>query len=341
MKLMKRVSLKDIAKQAGVAPSTVSGVLNGKARERRISNKVIKEIEALAIKMNFHPNQTAVSLRTGKSKIIGLIVEDISNAFFGTLAKTIEDKAYSLGYRIVYCSTENSDEKGNELIKMLLHQQVDGFLITPSKGMNNQIAELLKRHKPVVLIDRFFPDIQTPFVIVENYDGVKTGIEHLFKKGYSRIAFVTVDLDQIQMHQREKAYWDTLAAGGYKASNKTMLKLSYIQSKDESIEEIILFIKRNSEIDAIFFATNYLGIYGLEGIERLGLAIPKDIAVISFDDHDIFRIIKPGITCLEQPIEDIANTSIELLINSIQGIPLSMHDCQIIKNTNLIIRGST
>lgn len=336
-----KISIKDIARQAGVAPSTVSCVLNGKAKERRISDKVAKQIEVLVKKVGYRPNHTAVSLRTGKSKIIGLIVEDISNVFFATLAKTIEDKAYSLGYRIVYCSTENDDKKGNELIKMLLYQHVDGFLITPSKGMDKYVAELLKNHKPVVLMDRFFPDIKVPYVVVNNYGGVKSGVEHLIKRGYTKIAFITVDLDQIQMHQREKGYRETIIEQGLNFSQKLILKLPYEQAKDVSIIQIATFIKESSEIDAIFFATNYLGVYGLESIQLLELSIPRDMGVVSFDDHDIFRIFRPGITIIEQPIGEIAKTSIEMLINSIDGRSLEIEDCQVIKDTNLIVRGST
>jgi LacI family transcriptional regulator len=339
---MKKVSIKDIAKQAGVAPSTVSFVLNGKAKEMRISDKVAEDIKALAKQIGYHPNQTAVSLRTGKTKIIGLIVEDISNVFFATLAKTIEDKAYSLGYRIVYCSTENDDEKGNELIRMLLHQQVDGFLITPSKGMQEQIAELLKRHKPVVLMDRFFPDINAPYVVVNNYGGVKAGIEHLLSKGYANIAFVTIDLDQVQMHEREKGYHETLKTHKIKYSSNRVLKLLYDQPKDTSVKQIAGFIKENPEIDSIFFATNYLCIYGLESIELLEMAIPADIAVVGFDDHDLFRIFKPRITIIEQPIEDIANTSIEMLVNDIEGQTITTGEhAHVFKETNLIVRNST
>lgn len=338
---MAKISIKDIARQAGVAPSTVSCVINGKAKERRISDKVAEHIKAITKEAGYHPNQTAVSLRTGKSKIIGLIVEDISNDFFATLAKTIEDEAYSLGYRIVYCSTENNGEKGNELVKMLLHQQVDGFLITPSKGMDKQVAELLKRQKPVVLIDRFFPDVQVPYVLVHNYAGVKAGVEHLKDNGYATIAFVTVDLDQIQMNQRENGYRETIREQGLNYTPQLMLKLPYEQSKDTSVKQIADFIQNNPEIDAVFFATNYLGIYGLESIGRLDLSIPEDIAVICFDDHNIFRIFKPGITAIEQPIEEIAKTSIEILINSIKGIPLALEDYRVIKNTKLIIREST
>jgi LacI family transcriptional regulator len=338
---VKKISIRDIAKQAGVSPSTVSFVISGKAKEMRVSNQVAERITALAKKIGYYPNQTAVSLRTGKSKIIGLIVEDISNVFFATLAKTIEDKAYSLGYRIVYCCTENDDTKGNELIKMLLRQQVDGFLITPSTGMDTQIDILLKMHKPVVLMDRFFPDMQVPHVLVDNYGGVQVGMEHLIANGYSVIAFVTVDLDQIQMHQREKAYQETLKKNRLKFSKSLILKLPYQQSKDASIRQISSFFIANPEIDAVFFATNYVGVYGLESIELLHRSIPEDIAVICFDDHDVFRIVKPGITVLEQPIEEIAKTSIEILINAIEGRPLSKADFEVVKLTRLILRGST
>lgn len=338
---MKRTSIKDIAERAGVAPSTVSCVINGKAKERRISDKVAQLILALAKEADYRPNPTAVSLRTGKSKIIGLIVEDISNVFFATLAKTIEDKAYSLGYRILYCSTENDDDKGNGLIKMLLHQQVDGFLITPSKGMQKQVEELQRNHKPVVLMDRFFPDIKVPHVLVHNYGGVKTGIEHLIGKGYSKIAFITVDLDQIQMQHREQGYRETLKHHKLTYANKLLLKLPFNQSRQDSVKRIAAFLKKNTEVDAIFFATNYLGVYGLESLSNLGLSIPEQVAVICFDDHDIFRIFKPAITVIEQPIEEIAKTSIDLLINRIEGVASAKDNGEIIKNTHLIIREST
>jgi LacI family transcriptional regulator len=338
---MKKISIKEIARQAGVSPSTVSCVINGKAKERRISDRVAREIEALAEQVGYRPNQTAVSLRTGKSKIIGLIIEDISDVFFATLAKTIEDKAYSLGYRIVYCSTENNDDKGNELIRMLLHQQVDGFLITPSKGMHSQVAELLKSHKPVVLMDRFFPDMEVPYVLVDNFGGVKAGVEHLLIKGYAAIAYITVDLDQTQMHQREEGYQHTLKTHGLHYAQELTLTMPYEQAKDASVRQIADFIKQHPQIDAVFFATNYLGVHGLQSIELLGLAIPEDIAVISFDDHDIFRIFKPAITVIEQPIEEIAKTSIELLIDNIKGVPFAIETFQVVKRTTLLVRDST
>ena len=313
---MKKVSLKDIAKLAGVAPSTVSFVLNGKASQMRISDVLAEKILAIAKNAGYHPNQVAVSLRTGKSQILGLIVENISNSFFAKLAKTIEEEADKFGYKVLYCSTENDPRKGKELIRMLSQQQIGGYLITPSTGMKEDILELIKHNKPVVLMDRYFPDVNIPYVSVDNYEGVSAAIKHLVSKGYKRIGFVTIEMELIQMALREQAFEETLIAEGLSFQKNAILKLQYGAEPEDSLQKIEAFIKEN-KFDAIFFSTNYLGILGLESIQRAGLKIPGDIAVVSFDDHDIFRLYNPGITAVQQPIEDIAKTAIQLLMEQL------------------------
>ena len=124
---MKRLSLKDVAKMAGVAPSTVSFVLNGKARQMRISDELAEKVMAVVKKTGYQPHSVAVNLRTGQSKTLGLIVESISGSFFAALARVIETEADRFGYNIVYCSTENNARKGSDLIRMLSRQQVDGY----------------------------------------------------------------------------------------------------------------------------------------------------------------------------------------------------------------------
>ena len=337
---MKKISIKDIARQAGVAPSTVSCVINGKAKERRISDELARSIETIARKAGFRPNSTAVSLRTGKSNILGLIVEDISNPFFAKLAKAIEDEAYLHGYKLLYCSTENNDSKGNELVKTLLDQQVDGFLITPCKGMKKSVADLLKQKKPVVLMDRHFPDIKASSVTVHNYKGVKEGMKHLAERGYTNISFITVDLDQVQMHERENAYHDAVEELGFPFSK--VLKMSYDQPHQAFVDQIAGFIQENPGADALFFATNYLGVYGLESIGNLELSIPQDLAIVCFDDHDFFKIYKPSITVIEQPIHEMAVTAVGILIRNIEsGSDTDKKTNQEIKETRLIVRNST
>src|SRR5918993_1403483 len=275
---MKKVSLKDIATLSGASPSTVSFVLNGKEKEMRISERLAKKIKAVASREGYKPNQVAVSLRTGQSKILGLIVESIGGNFFGALARVIEHEADKYGYRIVYCSTENDLTKGQEMIRMLSHSQVDGYLITPVEGLEKDIRDLLKHNKPVVLIDGYFPDVPAPYVLVNNNSGVTQGMNHLIAKGYKKIAFVTVEIDLVQIRQREEAYTAALKKHKIPPQKSLIFRLPYNYEKDAGVEKLSNFIKKHPELDAIFFATNYLGITGIQSIRQLDLRIPEDIA---------------------------------------------------------------
>ncbi|NSL88869.1 LacI family DNA-binding transcriptional regulator [Chitinophaga solisilvae] len=314
---MRRLTLKDVAKMAGVAPSTVSFVLNGKAKQMRIRDEVAQKIMQVAEKSGYEPHRVAVNLRTGQSKTLGLIVESISGSFFASLAKTIETEAELMGYNVVYCSTENNAQKGGELIRMLGRQMVDGYLITPAPGMEKEIQQLVQHHKPVVLMDSYFPAIKTPYVLIDNFGGVEQGMEHLIGKGFTKIAFVTVDVKLIQLQERLRGYMTTMKKHGIPVKKKHMLHLKYNKVREESLKEMQEFIEENPEVDAIFFATNYLGILGLEAIAGLGLRMPDDLSVICFDDHDIFRLYPPGISVIEQPIEGIARTAIAMLMQQL------------------------
>jgi len=326
--------------KAGVVPSTVSLVLNGKAKQMRISDELAERIKAIAKETGYIPNQTAVSLRTGRSNILGLIVEDISNVFFASLAKVIEDEVNSLGFKIVYCSTDNNDEKGRELVKVLLHRQVDGFLITPSAGMMEEVKKLVELKKPVVLMDRYFPALQNSYVLVDNFYGVQQGVAFLIEKGHRNIAYVTNNLEQNQMHERERAFRETMKAHGLAAAEPGILRLPYESKSEEAVSAITNFLRATPRFDAVFFATNYLGIYGLESVQQLGYVIPKDLAMVCFDDHALFRLMAPGITCIRQPIEAIASTAVDFLLQQFADPALPPERLQEFKKPTLIIRGS-
>lgn len=316
---MKRVSLKDVAKKAGVAPSTVSLVLNGKAKQRRISDALAARIESVAKAAGYQPHPVAVNLRTGQSRILGLIVESISGSFFASLARTIEEEAENHGYKVLYCSTENNPQKGGELIQMMLKQQVDGYLITPAPGMEKDVHQLLLNRQPLVLMDSYFEALDTPYVLVDNYKGMRTCVDHLLEKGYRRIGFVTADIDLVQLRQREQAYHDACAEYGIPAGQQQVLSVKYNTPQPAIIQQISTFVRKHRQMDALLFSTNYLGVAGLESIDRLGLRIPGDLAVVCFDDHDVFRLYPPGISAFEQPIARIAKAAISLLINQLRA----------------------
>lgn len=336
---MKRVSLKDIARLVGASPSTVSFILNGKASQMRISEELKNKVLATAKKMGYQPNQVAVSLRTGQTKILGLLVEDISNNFFASLAKTIEDEAEEFGYKVVYSSTENNSKKGVELLRMLTQRQVDGYLITPTVGMEDDIEMIVRHKKPLVLMDRHFPGIETAYVQVDNAGAVEKGMDHLVGKGYKKIAFITIESGMIQMKQREDAY-ATAIANSPGQKKKLILRVNYGSGRDTAIEQITDFLNKNKP-DAVFFATNYLGILGLESIRAIGLTIPTDLAVVCFDDNDIFRLHLPGITVLQQPVEAIARTAIHILMQQLGNNKITIKKNQVQLAANFISREST
>ncbi|WEK34085.1 MAG: substrate-binding domain-containing protein [Candidatus Pseudobacter hemicellulosilyticus] len=341
---MKIVTIKDIAGKAGVAPSTVSAVLNGKAKASRISNQLAERVKGLAESMGYRPNHTAVSLRTGKTRVLGLIVEDISNVFFATLAKIIEEEADSIGYKVLYCSTENNEEKARERIRMFLQRQVDGFLITPTAGMRTEVCKLVEQNKPLVLMDRYFPGLGVPHVLVNNYHGARLAMDHLLERGYKNIGFVTVRLDQVQMQQRRAAYDAALQEAGLPVTESHILELSYQDRAEDAVAGIRSFLSRQPALDAVFFATNYTGVYGLEAIKDLAVPIPGRLAVVCFDDHDIFRLYSPGITIVQQPVSQIARTAMQLLIRQFEQIPgVSLPEAamQVLQPARLVIRGST
>ena len=309
--MKKKITISDIAKELGISKTTVSFVLNGKGKENHISDSLIEKILKYINEVGYRPNQFAQGLRTGKTKMIGMVVEDISDPFFATMARKIEENAYNKGYRILFASTENDAEKAKELIQIFRTRQVDGYIIAPPPGIEADIQDLMNDHVPVILFDRFFPELKTDNVISDNFGGTYNAISHFIENNFKNIAFVTLSSDQIQMKQRLDGYLKAVNDHGLKSYVK---KVAFQTKAERSVDEIEEFIKENKEIDAIFFATDYLAESGLEAINNLELKVPDDLGVIAFDDYNLFRLFNPPVTALAQPISEIAKKVVELLI---------------------------
>lgn len=322
---MKNASIKDIAALAGVSTTTISFVLNGKAAEKRISKELVSKIERIARKLNYTPNQIARGLRTGKTHSVGLMVEDISNPFFASLAKVIEDEADKHGYKLMYCSTENNEVRARDLLKMLEYRQMDGFIITPTLELRKEIELLVQQKKPLVLIDRYFPDYDTSYVAVDGYKGAYEATSHLVKQGYRQIGIVTTNLDQVQMRDRYKGYAEALKDFHLGARKSSLLKIPFNAERKEAVALISEFLQRQPCPEALFFTTNYLGIYGLESLRSLGMKIPDDMGIVVFDDHDLFRLYTPAITVIAQPITEIGKLAVDMLIGQLSKKPRKHH----------------
>lgn len=310
--MKKKVLISDIAKDLGVSVTTVSFILNGKAKEKRISDALTKRVLEHVKKVGYKPNELAKSLRTGKTKIIGLMVEDIANPFFSNIARHIESKAYEKGYRIIYCSTENKPDKTRELIQMFRDRHVDGYIITPVEGVEDEIESLVASQSPLVLFDRYLPGVSTNYVVSDNVRGGYDATAHLAEQGFERIAMVTLYSSQTQMRDRMEGYMR--AIDRYKLQ-PYVKKMNAEASEEAIIVDYQAFIQ-DQQPDAIFFATNYLAIHGLEACQALGVPIP---AMVSFDDHTLFKLFNPKITAVSQPIEALAAELIHILLNQLDG----------------------
>jgi len=335
--MSKKLSIRDIGKELGISITTVSFILNGKAKEKRISEALTEKVLKFVEEVNFKPNMMAQGLRTGKSKIICLMVEDISNnLLFAQVARLIEEEAHNKGYRIIYCSTDNKKEKAIELIRLFRDRSIDGYIITPPEGIEKEIQSLLDEGIPVVLIDRNLPSLDCNHVVIENLNSTYEAISHLIKNGFKNIGFVTLDSDQMQMADRLGGYQKAIAEHGLKPHVK---KVGFHDSSDQNVDAIASFLRENKNIDALFFSTNYIGVWGLQAIKSLNLRIPNDIAVISFDDQDLFKFYSPSITVVAQPVPEISSHIIRLMLNALEEKDSGIHE--IVLPAKLIVRESS
>ncbi len=338
---MKKVSMKDIAKELNTSITTVSFVINGKSEAMGISPATEKKVRDLIKKREFNPNSAARMLRTGKSKTIGLIVEDIGNFFFGNIAKIIEIEANKNGYNVFFSSTENNDETAKKLINKMRNSSVDGYIITATQGLKEEVMKLGKENIPFVLIDRLIPDLETNYVILDNYQGSYNLTNHLIERGYSNIGFISIYSEMSMMSEREKGFLSAINDSGKELEDKNILKIEFGSNEEKTISLISEFLRKNQNLDALFFATNYLGVMGIEALQKCKIRIPQDMAIVSFDDNDLFRLLTPSITVASQPIKEMATKSIEMLLRIIKKEQrLNENKGQIIK-PEIIVRDST
>jgi len=310
--------MKDIAMELNTSITTVSFVINGKSKEMGISTATEKKVRDLIKKRGFNPNSAARMLRTGKSKTIGLIVEDIGNYFFGNIAKIIEIEANKNGYNVFFSSTENNDDTARQLINKMRNSYVDGYIITATAGLKEEVIKLKKENVPFVLIDRLIPDIETNYVILDNHLGSFNLTKHLTDNGYKRIGFISIHSEMSMMEEREKGFREAIEKAGLELPEQTILKVNFGDAEEDLMKDMIKYLQKNPELDALFFATNYLGVMGIEALQKCKLRIPDDLAVVSFDDNDLFRLLSPSITVAAQPIREIATQSIEMLMKIIK-----------------------
>lgn len=317
MKKKQKISIKDISRELGISTTTISFIINKKA-ENKISKEVIKRVEDYIDKVGYKPNSTAQTLRTGKSKTIVFMAEDISDPFFSAIAKEMEEIAFKNGYKIIYCSTENKKERALELLTLFKDRQVDAFIITPPEGFKEEMKNLIAEKKQVVMVfDRYYADLDHNYVVLDNFDSARRATHYLLEEGFRNISFVGLKSDISPTMERWKGYQEEMKKNDLQ-DRSVLISFDEVKTR-KGQKQIKTFLEAHPETDSILFATNSLAISGLKVLKTLGKRIPDDISVLTFDDRDLFELYSPSISVISQPVSKLAGELIKGTLNLLES----------------------
>ncbi len=314
---MKKVVLKDIAQQLGVSTALVSYVLNGQAEEKQVGKEIAAKIKIVAKELNYQPNQIAKSLKIRKTNTIGLVVADINFHFSTGITSAIEAEAKRNHYTVIFGSTGESSEKFTELTNVLVNRQVDGLILVPVEHSEDQIRTLLKSGMPIVLVDRYFPELTTNYIALNNYKAAYQSTSYLINTGHKRIAFVNLKTSLFHLLERNRGYLEALRDHNIAFQTEWLQEIesTYLQENvQKSIDQIT---NLDQPCDAVFFATDTLAINGLKHLISLNLNVPEKISVLSFDESEAFELFYCPITYARQPLEEMGKLAVNTLVDLI------------------------
>jgi LacI family transcriptional regulator len=326
-------TIRDVAELAGVSIATVSAVINQTAPVRpALRERVLSAI----IATDYHPHGVARSLKTGVSRTIGLVISDVTNPFFGAVARSIETALQAEGYALVLCNSDEDPAKEERYLRLLQSQRVGGVLIAMAGAgavYGRSIAGLVKA--PAVLIDRTNPVLPFDSVTVDNTGGTQAAIEHLLALGRRRIGIVLGPRGISTSEERLAGYRQALKHHGITPEPRLVRYGYFRQSEGFAAAQSLIAEERP---DAIFATNNFMAIGALRAIADAGLACPADIAIACFDDFEWAGLCEPKITTVEQPTEAIGRTAVSLLFDRIRHTSPSQAPRHIVLPTRCICR---
>lgn len=311
-----KITIKEIAKEAGVSTATVSMILNHK--DKSITNETRMRVLEVVKKYNYVPNAMAGSLVTQKTHIAGLILPDITNPFFPGIARGAEDKANESGYSIIFCNTDDKLDVEEKYIETLTKKMADGIIIAHSSN-SVKMSEILERCKvPIILIDRdFYSQNIRGKVLVNNLEGAYKGVCHLIKKGYKNIAYLSGSLKTRTAKDRLDGYKAALTDSNITFDESLVKFGEYKIDWGRSGVRELLF--ENKHFDAIFCGNDLIAIGAMKELKEKGFNIPMDIGVMGFDDIYLAGLVEPALTTIRQPNYNMGYKAMELLLENINN----------------------
>ncbi|AZA54753.1 LacI family DNA-binding transcriptional regulator [Chryseobacterium sp. G0201] len=305
---MKRASIKDIARIAGFSVATVSYVLN-KKEGSRISEATKEKILEVAETINYIPNKIAKSLKMSKSKLIGLILADISNDFYSNIARNIENEAMKFGYTLLIGSSDENPEKFRKLTELFSEQQVDGMILAPVVDSDEAVLKLLKEEYPIVTIDRYLKNVDIPGIMINNSEISESICEFLVEKNFEEIIYVGYDTRLPHLLDRQEGF-------DKRISNADIQYKKVLIGIDNITEEIYKGLDETLDLSkktALYFSSNKLGIAGLSYLNQKNIKVPQDVSVIAFDETEAYSLFPTEISYVQQPLMEMAKEAIKIL----------------------------
>lgn len=338
---MKRLTIKDIAKEFNVSISTVSKALNN---SYEISTSTKEKIQKFAKENNYKPNFNALSLKNRQTKTIGIIIPNMLNYFFAQVFKGIEKVANDRGYKIISCISNESYTKEVETIEMLSNGIIDGFILslaeeTILKNDFSHLQEMINNNTPIVMFDRVADGIDCDKVITDDFIGTVNTVNHLVKTGSKNIAFIST-ISKLKIGEKRKHGY----LKGLEENNITVnrnLIIDILEDDYKEYENILTPIFDNNTIDAVIATDESSAIAAMKVAIKKGHKIPQNFSVISFSNGILARHSSPKMTTISQHGEIMGATAAEILIDKLDKKITPDKPKTVVIKTNLVERNST
>lgn len=304
-------SLQDVAQRAKVSIATVSRVLNK-------SDKVVPEtravVEQALLDLGYRPSRVARRLRMkdGRAHLVGLIIPDIQNPFYAEIARGVEDAAYANQYALLLCNSDESSEKERFYLEVMQAESVDGVVLPPFDEKDPAVADLVRTGMPVVCVDRSLSQVKTDLVDVDNYGGAFEAVTYLIGKGHRRIGLIEGRGEVSTSRERRRGYLDALATAKLPTKREWMRAGDFKQESGRVLANELLALR--SPPTALFVCNNLMTVGALAALHQRGLGVPKDVAVVGFDDLPWAEALDPPLTVVRQPAYDVGRQAMELLL---------------------------
>ncbi|MCL6431792.1 MAG: LacI family transcriptional regulator [Anaerolineae bacterium] len=302
-------TIREVARKAGVAAITVSRVIN---RTGYVSEETRQRVEEAIAELDYVPNVLARGLRSSRTHTLGLLVTDITNGFWTTVARGAEDAAVGNGYSVFLCNTDESATKQEQYLRALLSHRVEGAIIAPASSDRSALTALERARLPFVIVDRRVPGVNADLVLGDSLGGARELVEHLLARGHRRIAHLGGPVGVSTADDRERGYREALMAAGIGVEPGLVQRGDY---KLESGRRLMRQLLGCSPLPtAVFAANNVLAVGALAALRERGLRVPEDMALVCFDDLPQASLIDPFLTVAAQPAYELGATAVRLLL---------------------------